>query len=255
VQDGYDPAVGFVDRRGYRLLNPGIRRIVHTDRHPVVRRFSFEADLSQWYDLHGALETRTLDLQLARVDLQAGDIIEYHVRPLYERLPRDFQIFSAVVLPAGGEYRFVRQRLQLQSATRRPVSLNATYEYGDFYSGDRRQATGTLSVRPRRGWLVAIGADYNQVSLAEGRFTTRLWLTDVNTQLNPFISLVNRLQYDTITRQLGWQSRFRWITRPGNDVFFVYTHNWIEAEKDVAGRTLETLDRRGTLKVVQTLRF
>ena len=27
VQDGYDPAVGFVDRRGYRLVNPAVRSI------------------------------------------------------------------------------------------------------------------------------------------------------------------------------------------------------------------------------------
>ncbi len=47
VQDGYDPAIGFVDRRGYRLFNPGVRRIFHTERHPIVRQVSFEADLSR----------------------------------------------------------------------------------------------------------------------------------------------------------------------------------------------------------------
>src|SRR5262249_53643247 len=161
-----------------------------------------ETALSQYDDLDGRLETRTLDFQLARVDLQAGDILEYHLRPLYERLPRAFQISQGVVLPAGGEYRFLRRRFQAQSATRRPVSLNATYEDGEFYSGDRRQITGTLSVRPARGWLINVGGDYNQIALAEGRFTTRVWLNDVNTQFNPFVSLVNRLQYDTVTRQL-----------------------------------------------------
>jgi hypothetical protein len=249
VQDGYDPAVGFVDRRAYRLLNPGVRRVFQTNRHPIIRRFSFEADLNQWYDLHGSLETRRLDLQLLRVDLQPGDVLEYHVLPLFERLPRDFQIFSGVVLPAGGEYGFVRQRFQVQSSASRPVSINAAYEHGDFYSGDRRQLSGTLSVRPRRGWLLTLTGDYNQIALLEGRFTTRVWQSDVNTQLNPFISLVNRVQFDTVTRQLGWQSRFRWITTPGNDVFFVYTHNWTDQTE------LRTLDRRGSFKIVRTIRF
>jgi uncharacterized protein DUF5916/cellulose/xylan binding protein with CBM9 domain len=249
VDDGYDPATGFVDRRGYRLLHPGVRRVIHTEDHPVVRRFSFEADLNFTYDTRGVLETRRPDLQLVRVDLQAGDILEYHILPLYERLPRDFQIFSGVVLPAGGEYSFFRRRAAVQSATKRPVSVNASYEDGDFFSGQRRQLSGTVSVRPHRGWLINAGADYNQVSLAEGRFITRLWTNDVNTQLNPFISLVNRVQYDTITRQLGWQARFRWITRPGSDLFFVYTHNWRDQD------TLQTLDRRAALKIVRTLRF
>jgi hypothetical protein len=249
VQDGYDPGAGFVDRRGYRLIDPGLRYTVHTETNRFVRRFSFEGDFNYIFNLDGQLETRRPDLQLMRIDLQPGDLIEFHLLPLYERLPRNFQIFPGVVLPAGGRYSFVRRRSQVQSATNRPVSLNAVYEDGAFYSGQRRQVTGTLSVRPHRGWLINVGADYNEIALVEGRFTTRVWTNDVNTQLNPFVSLVNRLQYDTVTRQLGWQSRFRWITKPGNDIFFVYTHNWTDRE------TLQTLERKASIKVVRTIRF
>jgi hypothetical protein len=249
VQDGYDPAVGFVERRGTRVVQAGVRRIVHTDRAPIVRRFSFEVDHNLYYDLDGVLETRRLDLQLVRFDLQAGDIIEYHLLPLFERLPRNFEIFSGVTLPAGGEYSFLRRRFRVQSGTRRPVSIDASYEDGDFYSGTRRQLAGTLSVRPSRGWLVSLTGDYNEIALAEGRFTTRVWQSDVNTQLNPFISVVNRVQFDTVTRQLGWQSRFRWITKPGNDIYFVYLHNWRDREE------LQTLDRRASAKIVRTIRF
>jgi hypothetical protein len=152
-------------------------------------------------------------------------------------------------LPAGGEYSFVRRHYQTQTTTSRPVSLNAVYEDGAFYSGQRRQITGTLSVRPHRGWLINVGGDFNEISLREGRFTTRVWLNDINTQFNPFVSLVNRLQFDTVTRQLGWQARFRWITRPGNDIFFVYTHNWTDRT------TLQTFDRKGSIKIVRTIRF
>ena len=249
VQDGYDPAVGFVDRRAYRLIDPGMRYTVHTERSRYVRRFSFEANLAHYFDLDGRLETRRADVQLLRVDLHSSDLVEFHLLPLYERLPRDFQISPGVVLPAGGEYSFVRRHYQAQTTTSRPVSLNATYEDGEFYSGARRQVTGTLSVRPHRGWLINAGGDFNEIALREGRFTTRVWLNDINTQFNPFVSLVNRLQFDTVTRQLGWQSRFRWITRPGNDIFIVYTHNWTDRT------TLQTLDRKGSIKIVRTIRF
>ena len=40
---------------------------------------------------------------------------------------------------------------------------------------------------------------------------------------------------------LGWQSRFRWILRPGNDIYFVYTHNWLD---DPALSRFATLDQR-----------
>jgi hypothetical protein len=252
VQDGYDPAAGFVDRRAYRMIEPGMRYTVHTERgrySRYLRRFSFEGNFNTIFNLDGQVETRRFDLQLLRADLHSSDLVEFHLLPLYERLPRDFEISPGVILTAGSEYRFLRRHYQAQTTTSRPVSLNAAYEDGAFYSGERRQVTGTLSVRPHRGWLINVGGDFNEISLREGRFTTRLWLNDVNTQFNPFVSLVNRLQFDTVTRQLGWQLRFRWITRPGNDIFFVYTNNWTDRA------TLQTLDRKGSVKIVRTIRF
>jgi hypothetical protein len=204
---------------------------------------------SHYFDLNGRLESRRADLQVMRADLRSTDLIEFHLLPLYERLPRPFEISSGIVLPAGGEYSFLRRHYQAQTSTSRPISLTLIYEDGAFYSGERQQVNGTLSIRPHRGWLLNIGGDFNNVTLREGRFRTRVWLNDINTQFSPFVSLVNRLQYDTVTRQLGWQSRFRWITRPGNDIFFVYTHNWIDRS------TLQTLDRKASLKIVRTIRF
>ena len=252
VQDGYDPAVGFVDRRAYREIAPDIRYTVHTERGRAsryLRRFSFEGNFDHIFDLDGRLESRRNDMQLFRADLHSTDLVEFHLLSLYERLPRPFQISPGVILPAGGQYSFLRRHYQAQTTTSRPVSLNVVYEDGEFYSGQRRQVNGTLSLRPHRGWLINVGGDFNDISLREGRFTTRLWLNDVNTQFNPFISLVNRLQFDSVTRQLGWQARFRWITRPGNDIFLVYTHNWTDQT------TLQTLDRKGSIKIVRTIRF
>lgn len=116
----------------------------------MIRRFSIETDLNLIRNLNGVRETRRADLQFIRVELQSSDLLEFHPLPMFERLPRNFQIFPDV---------------------------------------------------------------------REGLFTTRVWLNDINTQFNPFVSLVNRVQFDTVTRRLGWQSRFRWIMSPGNDVF------------------------------------
>ena len=249
VQDGYDPAVGFVDRKAYRQVDPDVRYLIHFNHTPIIRRISWETESNMFYNLRGQLETRITDVQLGRVQLQSNDFIEFHLVPEYERLPRNFQIHSGVVLPAGVEYNFLRRRLAVQTANRRSVAATATWETGQFYDGDRRQVTGTISVRPHRGWLINFGGDYNHIDLKEGHFTTRVWTNDVNVQLNPFISFVDRLQFDTVTRQIGWQARFRWIITPGNDVYVVYSQNWSDLN------TLQTLDRRGSVKIVKTIRF
>ena len=51
---------------------------------------------------------------------------------------------------------------------------------------------------------------------------------------------------------LGWQGRFRWIMRPGNDFYFVYYHNW--QENRLFDR-FETIDRVIASKIVYTHQF
>ena len=47
------------------------------------------------------------------------------------------------------------------------------------------------------------------------------------------------------------QSRFRWILKPGNDLYFVYLHNFV----DDVRLGLLTLDRRASAKAIYTYRF
>ena len=71
------------------------------------------------------------------------------------------------------------------------------------------------------------------------------------TQFSPWISLSNNVQYDSESGTVGWQLRFRWIQKPGNDVFFIWTQNWL----DETNRGFLPLDRRGAAKIVRTFRF
>jgi hypothetical protein len=57
-----------------------------------------------------------------------------------------------------------------------------------------------------------------------------------------------------VSRLLGWQMRFRWIPRPGSDIYVVYTHNWNESLLENQ-RRFSTLDNRLATKVVHTFRF
>jgi hypothetical protein len=215
----------------------------------IVRRYSFEVDVDMRFDQQNRLETRKPDFQLMRMEMQSSDVWEFHLQPTVEHLRAPFRIFSGVTLPAGASYSFLRRIYSLQTANRRPVALNARYEDGAFYSGARRQVTNTVSLRPRVGWLLSLTNDYNDVRLREGHFVTVLWRADANTQFSPWLSLVETVQYDTVSRGLGWQMRFRWIQKPGDDWYFVYTHNWIESGQ------LSTLDHKAAVKVSRTFRF
>jgi hypothetical protein len=253
VQKNVNPAVGFLPRRDYRRYQPTLRYNPRPRGHRYIRRLGFGGDLDVYTDTANRLVTREFDFTMTRVELHSGDNIEANVVPSYERLEQDFTISPGITLPAGTDYTFTRYRLAASTANKRIVSVQPRVEWGSFLSGDRTEAVMGIGLRPRPGVTVTLSYEFNDVHLAEGSFQTKLYRVVADTQFSPFMYLVNNLQFDSVSRVVGWQSRFRWILTPGNDIFFVYTQNWIDP-LDPSARFM-TLDRRGATKAVYTKRF
>jgi hypothetical protein len=132
------------------------------------------------------------------------------------------------------------------------VAVNGRYEVGDFYSGTRTERFLNMTVRARTGVIVGLITQWISVKLAEGNFSTTLYRFNAETQFSPYIALVNNIQYDSQSAVVGWQSRLRWILTPGNDLYVVYTHNWLE---EPGGSRFSTLNRSLASKVLYTYRF
>jgi hypothetical protein len=152
----------------------------------------------------------------------------------------------------GTTYSWNRYRLQLVTAARRVVAVAPTYEAGSFYDGTRRRIAMDVNVRLRPGVIIYTSGEWNQIDLKLGRFSTRLYRVVPELQFSPWLAWVNNIQYDTQSAIVGWQSRFRWILKPGNDFYIVYTHNWLE---DPLENRTYTLDRRFASKILYTRRF
>ena len=63
---------------------------------------------------------------------------------------------------------------------------------------------------------------------------------------------MNYIQYDDVSRELGWSMRLRWRISPGNEIFIVYNKNW-EKRWDPASRFFP-LEERGVLKISFSIR-
>jgi hypothetical protein len=73
-----------------------------------------------------------------------------------------------------------------------------------------------------------------------------------STRFSPWTYLVNNVQFDSVSGNVGWQSRLRWTLTPGNDLYIVYTQNWHD---DAVLDRFVTLERRGAAKFVYTYRY
>ena len=91
----------------------------------------------------------------------------------------------------------------------------------------------------------------DESSLPQGDFVTQLYSARLDYNFSPDVTSSNLVQYDSVSRILGVQSRFRWILRPGNDLFLVVSRGWF---RRYDGDYLPSFDR-GSAKLQYTFRF
>ena len=90
----------------------------------------------------------------------------------------------------------------------------------------------------------------------QGSFDANLYELETDWSPNPWISTTGQLRYDDQTQLVGFFGRIRWILKPGNDLYFVYTHNWQNLGSNILDdRDLITLSRGGSVKMNYVYRF
>jgi hypothetical protein len=190
------------------------------------------------------------DISPCEVEFNSGDKFDLRLTPQFERLPFAFPISRSVTVPEGS-YQFTRYGVSLESATKRRWVVNFDADFGNFYDGTRRDVELELTLKPSRHLLLGIRVERADVNLKQGKFFSQLFSLQTNYNFSPNISWANLVQYDNESRILGFQTRFRWILQPGNDLFLVLNRGW---ERTFDHDYISSFDR-GTVKLQYTFRF
>jgi hypothetical protein len=250
----YDPAVGFVTRNGFRRVEPRLawRPLSGTS---WIRRYSVSAQYRRLANITtGVVEEDQWDLNVFGFDFEAGGSWDIIARRQYEFLDRAFEISDGVVIQPG-QYTNWEWTLTARSPSQKKLSANLNFTDGGFWSGDRTRVSLGFTFRPNPGISFSTDIERNDVKLPEGDFTVDLTRFEAAWDINPWASISGNIQYDTQSEIVGLFARARWILRPGNDLFLVYTNNWLNQGESVFDRNFQMLSRGGSVKVNYTYRL
>ena len=249
--DEFDPAVGFIRRRGFRRVQPSITWAPRPSRWRSVRQMEFGVFYERLLDLDNVLQTRRINLTLFQLRFQSGDFFTVRSNSTFENLDGSFEISDGIVIPIGG-YDFTSVSITARAASQRKISGRFNVTTGEFWSGDRSGIDIGFTVRPYTG--ITLSADWgrDEVDLPQGSFTTDLARLSGSWHASPWVSVTGNLQYDTVSQIAGLFTRLRWILQPGSDFYFVYTQNWQYEDLD---RRFLTVSRGATTKINYTHRF
>ncbi len=173
----------------------------------------------------GDLETRQFSIQPMGIRFLSGEVLRYSLVSQYELLTEDFNIFGDFIIPKG-VFEWWQHEFKLETKGARNIYGEATYRFGDFYNGERNDIKLNLN------WKVAVPlflggtVTRNNISLPAGSFSANIYQLNANLLFSPNITLYNYFQYDNKSKSAGWQARFQWIIKPGNEIILAWTSNF-----------------------------
>jgi hypothetical protein len=221
--DGFDPSLSFVPRRSVQLWN-GNANWRYRPSWALVRWMYVELRPTVALDLDGEWESYRVFTAPINWQFESGDRFEFNVAPEGERLVEGFEIADGVVIPPG-TYHWTRYRLETEIASKRPISGQVTWWFGNFYGGTLHQVEATLLAKPAEFLTVAIAGEYDAGRLPVGDFDQHLLSGRLQVNFSPDLQWNALVQYDNQSRTVGANTRLRWTFDPLGDLFVVYNHN------------------------------
>jgi hypothetical protein len=253
--DALNPGLGFISRNGVQAVNFGgayqPRPAAGSWLGDGVRQFFFELRTSVYWDLSGRLQTLSVFTAPLNVRLESGDGFEFDVMPNRDVLPEDFEVSEGVVIPQG-PYNFLSYRAEFRSASHRFYEIDLSHRFGQFYSGRLTETEAGLTLKYNGHATLGLRATLVRGRLPQGNFNENIYELKADVYFSPDIGLMNYVQYDDISDQLGVQSRFRCQISPGNEIFLVYSKNW-ERRWDPMSRFIP-LGEHGVFKIQLSIR-
>ena len=255
IQENFDPELGFVQRSNVRMMRLGASYNPRPNPSSGIQQMFHDVFYTRFTRLdNGLVETWKLYFTLVDWHFMSGDNLHslFDLNPTYERLFEPFEISPGVVLPAG-EYRFMPMRIFFTSAQKRKLQGSLGITFGNFWSGTAQTVQTGLRYQLPPKFVIRLDTNQTFANLPEGNFVARIFSTQINYAVSPFLSFSNLIQFDNRSGNLGLQSRVRWTLEPGNDVFFIFGQGWIQ---EMGGfYDFRQQDSRLATKLQYTFRF
>ncbi len=228
VGENFVAGIGFVPRTNIKASYGSFSLGPRPDKWGILQIKS-GAGFNYLTDFSNVMVTRELNVSPIGIRFKSGEELSYSIKQQYELLAKDFPIFSGFIIPQN-DYTFWYQSIQLTTAGARNLAGSASFGTGDFYNGKRNDMKLTVNYKVVVPLFIGGNYSINHVTLPEGDFTAKIYQFNANILVSPAITLYNYLQYDNATEKIGWQSRFQWILKPGNEIILAWTSVWSQPE-------------------------
>lgn len=216
LQRNFNPALGFVNRRGIRQYDGELRYRVRPE-NSWFRTLDWGIESSFTTSTDNQLESARIYARAVEAENHTGDVYSLWGNWEYERLNQPFEIQPGVVIPPG-EYNFYSIWTRLTTSEHRPLAIEVKTKAGEFYNGYIKDVTAVVKWRPGRHFHLILVHQVFDIDLPAGDFEFEINRARFNINFTPTLSWANVLQQESENHIMTLQSQLRWIMSPGNDL-------------------------------------
>jgi hypothetical protein len=138
-----------------------------------------------------------------------------------EGLDEPFEVADDVIVPAG-TYKGWQANWRFNSDRSAAFSFDGGTEWGSFLSGDIQGGFLGVSYRLGDAFSTSLRYTYNDVTLPQGEFVTRLVTWRAGYFFTPRIYLQSLIQYSDQNDNWAANLRFGWLNTAGTGLFIVF---------------------------------
>ncbi len=234
VGDAFNPEIGFLPRSAFRQYHVRALRNVRLPSVSWLRELRPHASYTVSHDLDGFKETERVHTHM-HIEFENGSIAMPAVDWELDGLTSPFRIAGTNIEIPVGTYSGWTFWSSQNTTSAAPISLNSRFEVGSFFTGDRVQLSGGVSVR-RGGTLTGnINLTHNRIRLPEGNFNTTLTRVRARYAFTPQLSLQSSVQYSDQSGVWTGHLRLAWLDTAGTGLFLVYNERHVMEVNGVQG--------------------
>lgn len=224
IENNFHAGVGFVPRKNIRN-SYGEFALGPRPKKWGILQVQIKTTFDYITDLSNHLKTRELGLSPFIIRFFSADEIRFKITRQYDVIQQSFDIFTDRVIRRG-IYDYQRYAAEFLSAKRRNYWMSLEYDWGEFYNGTGEMIKFGGGYKVGVPLYLGISVEYGTAHLPAGDFDIRVARVNGDILLSPSMTILSFIQYDNESEKIGWQSRFRWILKPGNEILFAWNSIW-----------------------------
>jgi hypothetical protein len=234
VQKNYHAQAGFVPSRG---VYPGVNNFFGGTQVTLYPNSKIIANMGPGIEVtYTLIPGRLLTDKAYSVgysfNLLNTSSIQVFYQNTYQRMTSTFNPINSekyTEFNEGEEYTWNVVGMNYTSDQRKVFNYSIETNWGGFYNGTNFNVNGQVNYRYQPFGSFSIRFDYNDLKLAEGYGSEKLFLIGPRLDLTftDKLFFTTFAQYNDLADNVNLNARFQWRYKPASDFFLVYTENYL----------------------------